>query len=231
MSVIATRPEKITRFLSHTFPTERDKIYFELVMDSYDYDPEDKITPNRIELEISNYNYITKYRSLRGKRGYDNLSYYGDYVSEIVDDSKTPDNTLSDIYDNPYTVIIDLYSTLKPIKRQTNFINRMCSAYEKENRNMRDEYPNTNSYVFIVKNSLFKNGGFKGFGLLMTYSLNNYNDEEYEFTENDKEAYCNYLSDLYRAIANACNGKWRSINDLFNMIDIYLEAVNKNEQK
>ena len=29
------RPEKVTRFLSHMFPTERDRLYFELVRISF----------------------------------------------------------------------------------------------------------------------------------------------------------------------------------------------------
>ena len=78
---------------------------------------------------------------------------------------------------------------------------------------------------------MFKNGGFKGFGWFTTYSLTNYKDEEYEFTDNDEEAYCNYLSDLRQAIGDACKGKWHLVGELQDEIDIYLEAVNKTEQK
>lgn len=227
MFVAATRPEKITQFLSHMFPTERDRLYFELIMDSADWDPEEKWI-NRIELEISNPSYITKYRSLRRKRDEEIGSETGIELG-FVDDFQTPDKILSDIYNNPNTIIVNLYSTRKPKKRQTNFINRMCSAETKEKYG--EEYYNTNSYVFIVKESLFKNGGFKGFGWFTTYSLTNYNDKEYEFTENDKEAYCNYLSDLRSAVGDACEGKWHLVNELQDEIDIYLEAVNKIEQK
>ena len=221
------RPDKVDKFLSHLFPTERDRLYFELIMDSADWDPEEKWI-NRIELEISNPSYITKYRSLRRKRD-DEMGNETGFGLVVVDDSRTPDKTLSDIYNNPNTIIVNLYSTRKPKKRQTNFINRMCSAETKEKYG--EEYYNTNSYVFIVKESLFKTGGFKGFGWFTTYSLTNYNDEEYEFTENDKEAYCNYLSELCRAIHNACKEKWHLVNELQDEIDIYLETINKTEQK
>ena len=93
INVGPTRPEKITRFLSHAFPTERDRLYFELIMDSADWDPEEKLI-NRIELEISNHNYITKYISLRKKRN-DEIGSETGIGLVVVDDSKTPDKTLS----------------------------------------------------------------------------------------------------------------------------------------
>lgn len=220
---IATRPEKITQFLSHAFPTERDRLYFELVMDSFLWDSDDASTSDRIELELSNYNYFEKYISLREKRNREL-----DRILEKYDDSRTPDKTLGYIHDIYDTVIIDFYPTLKPKKRQMNFINRLCKAKFKERYG--EAYRNTNSYVFIVKESLFKNGGFKGNGIFTSYSLKKYNDDDYIFTDNDKENYNVYLSNLRQVMRVVYRNKW-PIHNVLNMIDIYLETVNKTEQK
>ena len=68
MSDIIVRPEKITKFLSHMFPTEQDRIYFELVTVSFEN--MSGVGPNRIELEMPNNDFLTKYIKLKNRRCY-----------------------------------------------------------------------------------------------------------------------------------------------------------------
>ena len=78
-----------------------------------------------------------------------------------------------------------------------------------------------NEYIFIVRKNLIENND-----LIKSYSLSEYNNDDYVFTYRDREVYGNYLYDLHRLMCIVCNGKWQSINNIFDMIDIYLEETN-----
>ena len=67
MSVAIARPEKITKFLSYMFPTERDRLYFEMVRESVGITTRQGtyrsyeviiIEPSRIELEMPNNEFL-----------------------------------------------------------------------------------------------------------------------------------------------------------------------------
>lgn len=209
------RPEKVTKFLSELFPTERDRLYFELVRDTCDWDPEANVAPNRIQLEVSNHDYINKLKSLR-----DNYEYALQYVNTsgfgiigfcgFCEDEKL----ISENFGNNYIAIYDIYNTDKDINKQKEFINKMCN----------DE---SNEYIFIVKESLINNDEYKGKGLFKTYSLVEYNDDEYNIAEYEKQVYRKYLCNLRQYVRNVCSGKWHSINNMFDVVDLYLEDNNK----
>ena len=63
-------------------------------------------------------------------------------------------------------------------------------------------------------------------GLFKTYSLIEYTDDDYNFTEYDKQVYNKYLYNLRQDIRRVCNGKWQSINNVFDMVDLYLKENN-----
>lgn len=211
MSVKFARPEKVTNFLSHLFPTERDRLYFELVRDTCDLDPEAKITPNRIQLELRNHDYINKYNSLREdleriiSRDFGVIGFCGFSENE---------KPVSDFFGYNNIAIYDIHNTIHDINTQKEFINKMCDDEACE-------------YIFIVRESLINNDEYKGKGLFKSYSLTKYNDDDYNFTEYEKQVYSKYICNLRQYICNVCSGKWQSINNVFDMVDLYLEDNNK----
>ena len=213
-NTLVVRPEKVTNFLSHLFPTERDRLYFELVRDTYNWNPEAKITPNRIQLEIHNHDYIEKYNSLRNNHEYE-LKYVNSSGFGIIGFCGFCENEklISENFGNNYIAIYDIHNTNKDINKQKEFINKMCNDEACE-------------YIFIVKESLIENDEYKGKGLFKTYSLSEYNNDDYVFTYRDREVYGNYLRDLCQLMCTVCSEKWQSINNIFDMIDIYLEEIN-----
>lgn len=207
IDTLVVRPENVTNFLSHLFPTERDRLYFELVRDSYVWDPEAKIAHNRIQLVVNNHEYIEKYNRLR-----DNHEYTSRYVNSSGFGTIgfcgfcENERTISENFGNNYVAIYDIHNTDRDINKQKEFINKMSN----------DEF---NEYIFIVRENLIENND-----LIKSYSLSEYNNDDYVFTYRDREVYGNYLCDLHRLMCIVCNGKWQSINNIFDMIDIYLEV-------
>ena len=140
-----SRSEKVTKFLSHLFPTERDRLYFELVRDTCNWDPEAKITPNRIQLELCNHDFINRYKNLREEheridsRDFGVIGFCGFYKDE---------RPVSVAFDYNYIAIYDIHNTDHDINTQKEFINKMCDDEACE-------------YIFIVKESLIDGDEYK----------------------------------------------------------------------
>lgn len=195
-----TRPEKITKFLSHLFPTERDRLYFEMVINLNKY--KSIIKPDRIELEMPVNAYIIKYNSL--------TNFY------LINDSNTPNEIHANSVSSDHTIIVDMCNTTKSKTQQLNFINRLYGATVKINKSSRERRSNMNSYIFLVTKSLCKNNS-----LFKSYTLANYNDDEYEFTENETLEYHNFLKKVLDDILVIfTDTEKRQLNDL---IDLYLQ--------
>ena len=195
-----TRPEKVTKFLSHLFPTERDRLYFEMVINLIKY--KSIIKPDRIELEMPVNAYIIKYNSLTN--------------FHLINDSNTPNEIHANNVSSDHTIVIDMCNTTKSKTQQLNFINRIYGASVKINKSSRERRGNMNSYIFIVTKSLCKNNS-----LFKTYTLANYNDDEYEFTENEIIEYHNFLKKALDDILVICvDTEKRQLNEL---IELYLQ--------
>lgn len=205
------RPEKITKFLSYMFPTERDRLYFEMVRESVGVSDtvkygrwvsEISYEPSRIELEMPTNAYIVKYNSLRKRF--------------LYNDSNTPDEIHADVVITNTSVNVDMCNTTKTKTQQLNFINRLYGATTKINKDEKEKQLNKNSYIFAVNKSLCKNNS-----LFKTYSLTDYNDENYTFTDEDIKEYSSYLKSTISNIENI-RKEIRSIK-LEQVIDVYLQ--------
>ena len=174
MSDIIVRPEKITKFLSHMFPTEQDRIYFELVTVSFEN--MSGVGPNRIELEMPNNDFLTKYIKLKNRRFYT--------------DANTPDEI--------HAINIANTGTIKTKLQQSKFIYRLYGSAFKT--------PNTNSYIIAVKKSLCKDNN-----LFKSYSLTNYNEADYEFTDEESEEYNKYIQPMIGSMC-AIRDKYKIYN-------------------
>ena len=218
MSVTIVRPEKVTKFLSHMFPTERDRLYFELVRISlrsvYQYADNNAvqkivhIEPNRIELEMSNNEFLTKCNKL--------IKY------ESFTDANTPDEIHEITIDDRYkTITVDMCNTIKTKLQQSKFIYRLYgSVYKSTKGRGSRKTANSNSYIFAVKKSLCKDNN-----LFKSYTLTNYNDNDYEFTDEEKEEYKNYIESMTKNIKTLCIET--EIEKLERLIDIYLQQQTK----
>lgn len=205
MSNTINRPEKITKFLSHIFPTERDKLFFEIAREvSYYKDIHVSIEPSRIELVMPTNAYIVKYNSLRKQLFYN--------------DSNTPNEIHANLLYAYTSITIDMCNTTKTSTQQLNFINRLYGSLVKYSNNRSTREPNLNSYIFVVRKSLCKNNS-----IFKSYTLGEYNDEEYNFTESDIQEYKEYLRQLYFAIINIHHKT--KINRTEQLLDIYLQQT------
>jgi hypothetical protein len=198
------RPEKITKFLSHMFPAEKDRLYFEMSIDSIRY--RTVIKPDRIELEMPTNAYIIKYNSLTN--------------FHLINDSNTPNEIHANNVTSDHTIIIDMCNTTKTRSQQLNFINRLYGATVKTNKSSKESRPNLNSYIFVVKNSLCKSNS-----LFKTYALTNYNDEDYVFTEDEDNAYDSFLNKVFDDILKIYNETGK--RNLTELVDIYLQRQTK----
>lgn len=194
------RPEKITKFLSHMFPTEKDRLHFEMSIDSIRY--KTVIKPVRIELEMPTNAFIIKYNSLT------------DF--HITNDSNTPNEIHANNVTFDHTIVVDMCNTTKTKTQQLNFINRLYGATIKTNKSTKESRPNLNSYIFVVKNSLCKSNS-----LFKTYSLMNYNDEDYIFTEEEDCDYDSFLNKVFDNILKIYHETDK--RNLTELIDIYLQ--------
>ena len=181
------RPEKVTKFLKHMFPTETDRLVFEIIYKcSLDYSHGINRKGYKFELAMPTNDYYIKMKFLY------NTSYY-----------YTDANTASEIHDAlctyKGTTIIDLTNSTKTQTKQLEFINRLSTAIYKTALKSHERFFNVNSYIFLVnKNLCQKNKFFK------CYSLKDYNDDDYTFDENDKKEYMDYLRNLDEQILQ-CN--------------------------
>lgn len=203
MSNTINRPEKITKFLSHMFPTERDRLFYEIAREvSYDRDLHIEIEPSRIELVMPTNAYIVKYNSLRKRF--------------LFNDSNTPNEIHANLLYAYASITIDMCNTTKTSTQQLNFINRLYGSLVKYSNKKNTRQANTNSYIFVVKKSLCKNNS-----LFKTYTLGEYNDEDYNFTETDIQEYKEYLWQLSRNIIDI--HREMKINQTEQLLDIYLQ--------
>lgn len=217
MSVTVTRPEKITKFLSHMFPTEKDKLYFELVRasveittrkTSYRTYEEKIIEPSRIELEMPNNDFLTKYNKLKNHT--------------CFTDANTPDEIHAISIDYLYTITVDMCNTIKTKLQQSKFIYRMYgSAFKSVKGRESRKRLNTNSYIFAVKKSLCKDNN-----LFKSYTLSNYNDNDYEFTNEEIKEYNNYINLITENIRSLCDET--GIKKLEQLVDLYLKQHNES---
>lgn len=102
----------------------------------------------------------------------------------------------------------------------------MCGRKYKTNKQNKKDELNTNAHVIGVKKSLYKdNGNFKSF------TLTDYNDDDYNFTEDELDEYNDYLTLTARDIRFInINNKWIH-RQLDEVIDIYYKELDKIEQK
>lgn len=216
MNVTIDRPEKITKFLSHMFPTEQDRIYFELVRTTFRcaiHYVDNKvqkmiyIEPSRIELEMPNNEFLAKCNKL--------LNY------RCFTDANTPDEIHAINIDNPETITVDMCNTVKTKLQQSKFIYRLYgSAFKSVKGRGSRKTSNTNSYIFAVRKSLCKDNN-----LFKSYTLINYNDDDYEFTNEEIGKYNRYINSMTKTIESICiNTK---IKNLERLIDIYLQRQNE----
>lgn len=138
------------------------------------------------------------------------------YVVEIFNDGNTADEILEDKIDDSSPIVVDLCSTGKSKNKQLNFINIICGRKYKTNKPNKKDELNTNAHVFAVKKSLYKdNGNFKSF------TLTDYNDDDYE----------DYIRNLSRDIRMLYIKYRFRYNQLDEVIDLYYKELVKIEQK
>lgn len=186
------RPRIITQFLSHMFSTPRDRLYFEMVINSII--SLDGVGFEVLELVMPTNVYFKKYNTLRK------------YI--ISNDSQTPDEIYSNIFMHQHTIIVDMCNTTKTAEQQVDFTNELCNKMRKN----RETY----SYIFLVKDSLCKDDDS-----VETFTLNNYNDNYYEFTLNEIQQYRIYSQTL-GSVIQEIYGKIYS-SDVNDLIDYYIK--------
>lgn len=207
-----TRPERFTEFLSHMFPTERDRLYFEITMEAYCLGVgNERVRSKNIELVMPNNKFLFRAASL--------------YADEILNDGNTADEILENKFENSEPIVIDLCSTGKSKNKQLNFINRLCGATHKINKQTKEKELNSNAHVFAVKKSLYKdNSAFKSF------TLTDYNDDDYNFTEEELCEYDDYMFVTSHDI-RVISIRNKDCGQLDEVIDLYYAELDKIKQK
>lgn len=170
------RPPKVDKFLSHLFPTEKDKLYFEMCFatlnNTYDYF---SVVTKELELVIPMQSYLAKLNSL--------------FDITMIDDNRAPIDIHEKTFYSLDPIVVDMRKTSKTIEQRLDFIKRLCNPRYKIHREYKLREANLNTYIFIV------NRGFlKETDRIKRYTLRNYRDKDYEFTENDKNKYREHLS-------------------------------------
>lgn len=207
MNTNITRPEKITKFLSHMFTTEKDRLCIELIVELIGiFSNCQYILTKNIQLVSSSISYILKYNSLRD---------FG-----ITSDKNTPKEIHEDRVVDEDVIVINMTNTTKSLSQQVNYINLLTTASFKINYNQKRRELNSNPYVFIANEKLNLNSDrFK------TYCLDDeYDDEEYEFTEDESIEYGRYITNLCNTIRNI--HVTTEIQQLDQLIDIYIDGYN-----
>lgn len=171
------RPAKVTEFLSHMFPTEKDRLLFEITYCDYDLYNEKAWRKVRIELEMPTNAYIIKYRTLCGKR--------------LINDANTALEIHKLFEHSKKTIMVDLTNTTKTQSKQLEYVNKLYGSMFKPSNNQTTATINDNHYIFIVRKSLCKNNA-----LFNCYSLKDYNDDNYVFTQEDTDSYLSYIRSL-----------------------------------
>jgi hypothetical protein len=207
-----TRPERFTEFLSHIFPTERDKLYFELMMEGCCLGfGNERVQSKHIELVMPNNKFFLRLDPL--------------YVVEIFNDGNTAEEILEDKIDDSSPIVVDLCDTGKSKNKQLNFINIICGRKYKTNKQNKKDELNTNAHVFAVRKSLYKdNGNFR------SYTLTDYNDDDYNFTEDERDDYEDYIRNLARDIRMLYIKYRFRYDQLDEVIDLYYKELDKIEQ-
>lgn len=208
MNTNTTRPTKVTQFLSHMFPTEKDRLYIELIVELIGiYKNCQHILTKNIQLVTLSNSFILKYNSLRD---------FG-----IITDDSTPTEIHENRVSDEDVIVIDMTNTTKTQTQQTNYINLLTTASFKINREQKRRELNSNPYVFVVNEQLNLNSDkFK------TYCLDDeYVDEEYNFTEDDSIEYGRYITNLCNSIRNIHHTT--EIQWLDKLIDVYLDGSTK----
>ena len=158
---------------------------------------------------MPNNNFLIKYNKL--------LNY------RCFTDANTPDEIHEITIDDRYkTITVDMCNTIKTKLQQSKlqqskFIYRLYgSVYKSTKGRGSRKTVNSNSYIFAVKKSLCKDNN-----LFKSYTLTNYNDNEYEFTNEEREEYKNYIVSMTKNIKTFCIET--EIEKLEQLIDLYLE--------
>lgn len=176
------RSEKITKFLSVLFPTERDRIYFESVYYNCKKIRSHSTVP-RIELEMPNNKFIIKYMRL--------------YGCKYFTDANTPAEIHAAMSKDESPIVVDLISSSKTPQKQLEFLNKLYGVVTKPGGK-----PNHNYYIFLVRKSLYKNNA-----LFKCYSIDTkrMDDLDVEFTKKESEIYADYLMCLTNAMCIRTN--------------------------
>lgn len=201
-----TRPEKVDKFLSHLFPTNRDKLYFEIALlrTNMDSDLYNHCVPKCIELVMSTCTYIRKYSSL--------------LKLSIKNDKFTPEQ-IHKMFKYYQPIIIDMCYTQKTIIERIDFMDKLYIPLYKTNTEGKKEY-NFNTYIFINGRKLLENND-----CCVSYTLKNYKNKDYVFTENDVKEYHDYLSKVISAMKNIYNDDNTDIIYSFDeLLDEYLKT-------
>lgn len=211
MSKTIVRPEKFTRFLSHMFPTERDRLSFEMItywmgIDTKYGCPKAK----NIELVMPTHDYLLKC---------DSLMQLG-----IINDGNTPKEIHEYRVLDICPIVVNMCNTAKTKKQQLNFITRLYGSTQKIYRAKKEREDNVNTYIFAVRESLCQGNSY-----FKTYSLSDYNDEDYKFTEDEKKEYNEYLEKIVKVLEDIYVKSKK--HQLDEVLDIYYNEFDKTEQK
>lgn len=173
-----TRPEKVDKFLSHLFPTEKDKLYFEMCFatlnNTYDYF---SVITKDIELQIPMQSYLVKLNSL--------------FDIIMADDNHAPIEIHEKTFYSLDPVVVDMRKTTKTTEQRLDFIKKLCNTRYKIHREYKLREANLNTYIFIVNRAFLKETD-----RIKRYTLRNYRDKDYEFSQSDKEEYREHLSHM-----------------------------------
>ena len=133
------RPEKVTKFLNHMFPTESDKIIFEAVYNQ---------TSNLNRLYRNYYKFEL---SMPTNEFYIKLSSITRRLIYCIDS-----NTASEIHDSISSydggVIVDMTNSTKSQTKQLEFINRVCGAIYKTSSAYRSKHKHFSRFKNVGSN-------------------------------------------------------------------------------
>ena len=171
-----TRPAKVDKFLSHLFPTENDKLYFEMCFatlnNTYDYF---SVVTKVLELVIPMQSYLVKLNSL--------------FDVTMIDDNRVPIEIHEKTFYSLDPIVIDMRKTTKTTDQRLDFIKKLHKPQYKIHREYKLREANLNTYIFVVSHAFLKETP-----AIKRYTLRAYRDKDYEFTETDKNEYREHLS-------------------------------------
>lgn len=148
--------------------------------------------------------YIIKYRTICGKR--------------LINDTNTALEIHKLFEVSKKTIMVDLTNTTKTQGKQLEYINKLYGSMFKPSNNQITSAINDNHYIFIVRKSLCKNNA-----LFNCYSLKDYNDDDYVFTQEDIDSYTQYI----RSLCNYCYEILPETNPSRTAVDIIYDELMK----